>query len=445
MSSYKRGWWRRALVTVLSGWTIAAWAEPAADDNTAAERSLSDYEAAIHQIKIIDTQSQSQSAIGTGFLVDDGDLLATNYHVVAPVVLKPEQYSAVVQFGGESVALEVAALDVVHDLALLRLPVSGPALTLSEAPPRRGGRLFAFGNPFNIGMTLVEGNYNGLVDDRFFDQIHFSGAINAGMSGGPALNQHGEVVGVNVASTGNQVGFLVPVDKLRRLLEQVKAQPAEPSLSSGDVLAGARGSERTALQQVIGRQLQAATHTMIDRIMASEWPREKLGEAVVVGQVHPAIECWGDSDEDAEKRLTTVQKGCNSRGGVYLSNSLRSGYIEYEFHYQQVRDWPAASLYSHTREMLSRFRPGNVAGRGDVDNYSCIDRVVERDSDALRRLAIYCTRPYIDYPGLFDTLYIGATLDRTDAVLIEHFTLAGVSRADGRRFLERFIEQVAWQ
>lgn len=444
MSSSKRGWWLRAVAATVLGWAVAGWAEPAAIDADA-ERSFSDYEAAIHQVKIVNTHSQSQSAIGTGFFIDDGSLLATNYHVVSAVVLEPDQYSAVIEFNDKSVTLEVVALDVIHDLAILRVPVFGPALALSDSTPRRGARLFSIGNPLNIGMTLVEGNYNGLVDDRFFDQIHFSGAINAGMSGGPTLNQRGEVVGINVASAGNQVGFLVPVDKLQRLLAQVKAGVLEQQPDVTALQAGKSLSQGTPLQQEIGRQLQTATRTMIDRIMASDWPREALGDALVIGQMHPAVDCWGDSVEDTDKRLTTVQKGCNSRGGVYLSSSLRSAYIEYEFHYQQAEDWPAASLYNHASVMLNRFRPGNPAGKKDVDNYSCVDRVVVRDDGQLSRLAVYCTRPYIHYPGLFDTLYVGATLDRPDAILVEHFTLSGVAKTDGKRFLERFIEQVAWR
>lgn len=425
--------------------TLGSWSQAQAVTGTDAERSLAQYQASVHQIKIINTHSQSQSAIGTGFFVAEGHLLATNYHVIASVIHEPGQYSAVIEFNGDKHTLEVVAVDVIHDLAILSVPVQGPPLGLSEDEPARGARLFAMGNPLNIGMTLVEGNYNGLVDDRFFDQIHFSGAINAGMSGGPALSHIGQVVGINVASAGNQVGFLVPADKLRHLLEQARMAVDQKNINNTTASSGPDEALTTGLQQEVGRQLQQATHSMIEQIMAEPWPVETLGDAIVIGQMHGAVDCWGASDEDAEKKLISARKGCNSRDGLFISPQLQSGYIEYEFSYQKAEDWPPVSLYQHANQMLSHYRPGNRAGKKEVDNYTCLDRVVARTRDGFKRQMVYCTRPYIHYPELFDTLYVAASLDSEDTVLIEHFTLSGVTRADGDRFLARFIEQVAWQ
>ena len=101
--------------------------------------------------------------------------------------------------------LELMAVDVVHDLAVLRLdqPWSG-YLRLARQRPVMGEQLFSFGNPHDLGLTIVQGTFNGLLEKSLYEKIHFTGAINPGMSGGPTLNRFGEVVGVNVSTAGNQ-------------------------------------------------------------------------------------------------------------------------------------------------------------------------------------------------------------------------------------------------
>ena len=52
--------------------------------------------------------------------------------------------------------------------------------------------------------------------------ILFSGSLNPGMSGGPTLNEQGSVIGVNVATSGNEISFLVPAQYLAIILERLK-------------------------------------------------------------------------------------------------------------------------------------------------------------------------------------------------------------------------------
>lgn len=463
---------------------------------TAAE-SFSSHSNSIFQIRIMNASSKSQSSLGSGFFVGDGRLLATNYHVVSSVVLEPQKYVAEIDIGEVTHQLEVVGIDVIHDLAVLSVPTQATPLNLSLNVPNKGARLYSIGNPLDIGMTVVEGNYNGLVENRFFDQVHFSGAVNSGMSGGPTLDVNGDVVGINVASAGNQVGFLVPVDKLAVLVdkvvredlasEQLLSDTGKPaadkiSLSSKQLVddsaeagsegadSGVKNSDDNPFFEEISQQIQAATHHMINQLLDKEWPSENLGEAKVVGKAHKAIDCWGDSAENNEKKMKIVQKGCNSRDGFYISRRLNSGYIEYEFSYSEAENWPVSAFYQQMTRDYAFASPGNRAGKKDVDNFSCLNRIITRDgkqvsssqnaaqqsSDAasnqaprsqskFKRKVSYCTRPYKKLKGLFDTFYMAVTLEKSDRVLMEHFTLSGVSKDDGERFLKRFIDQVNWK
>ncbi len=394
-----------------------------------AESVYSRFHESIVQIRIVEIHSGSQSSLGTGFFIGGGNLLATNYHVVSSVAMKPEKYKVEIEYQGEKHNLELLAVDAVNDLAVLRSPVRGDPLVLAGRPPGKGSTLYSIGNPFDLGMTLVEGNYNGLVADRFFDQIHFSGAINSGMSGGPTLSESGEVIGVNVASAGNQVGFLVPVQFLRELVEKVGENNFKP----------------VDLHKDIRNQVNLATTFMINELLSREWPKESIGNAQVIGQIHNAVECWGESDDDEEYHINQISKGCKNQEIIYLDHTFFTGFIEYEFQYVKADDWPASALYRRLSSQLGSAQPGNSGDKDYVGNFECTDNTVAGKENSVVFKAAYCVRAYKKFHELYDVLYISASIDKTDESFITHFTLSGVSRENAQAFLAKFIRETAWQ
>src|SRR5260370_17484180 len=88
------------------------------------------------------------------------------------------------------------------------------------------------GNPLDLGFTIIEGTYNGLVERSYNDRVHFSGALNPGMSGGPTVNGEGLVVGINVATRrgGQLVSFLVPARFAAALLQSAREHEPAPDL-----------------------------------------------------------------------------------------------------------------------------------------------------------------------------------------------------------------------
>jgi S1-C subfamily serine protease len=126
--------------------------------------------------------------------------IITNFHVVSEVALEPDTHDLVyVTADGREAKLDILMLDVLHDLALLKpaATVAGAAhpawQALAFRPEKlalsQGERMYSMGNPLDVGFAVIEGNYNGLVERSFYPQIFFSGALSAGMSGGPALDQ----------------------------------------------------------------------------------------------------------------------------------------------------------------------------------------------------------------------------------------------------------------
>ena len=131
---------------------------------------------------------------------------------------------------GQQGALQLLAFDVLHDLALLKPVDPAPLRGRGAVPfrpadgpgsePERGARIYSLGNPLDVGFAVTEGAYNGLAERHYLPTLFFGGSLSGGMSGGPALDAQGRLVGVNVAARrdGEQVSFLVPAALAQALL-----------------------------------------------------------------------------------------------------------------------------------------------------------------------------------------------------------------------------------
>ena len=162
---------------------------------------------------------------GTGFVVDAEGFIVTNYHVVSEAVLHPRRFRLeYLTSDGRRGRLRVYAVDVRNDLAVVKPEddLGLPPLRIRTDIPRPGARAYSIGFPLNLGLTITEGVANGVVASGFEQRIHYTGAINSGMSGGPALDAGGTVYGVNVSVVAGRqlVGFVVPARHIGPLLRR---------------------------------------------------------------------------------------------------------------------------------------------------------------------------------------------------------------------------------
>jgi len=378
----------------------------------------------IFQIRVINLKAEEKAALGTGFLVAEDDLIATNFHVISELVHNPGQYRLeYLDEQGNKGPLELLDIDVINDLALLRTdPLGLSPLTLPDSIPTQGDTIFSLGNPHDIGFTVIPGTYNGVEEGSYYEHIHFSGSINAGMSGGPVLDRRGRVVGVNVSSAGNQVSFLVPSEALGALIEQRRSD----TLPITDF--------RARLEE----QLVANQRRLIQRVLDQVWPTQALGEATVVGEMKPFVKCWGDSS-DEEELYRAVSSSCSSSQQLYLGHGFSTGVIAYQFFWLEAHELSGPRFLNYYRNLFSAFVPDNRAGEDDVGNYACEERFVVDDNDHTDK-AVLCLRAYREYPSLYDALYLRGSVDDAKQAFISHFTLAGVERDQVGAFLERFQE-----
>lgn len=398
-----------------------------------AQNLFSHYQTALYQIRIIELESGNKSSIGSGFQIDVKGNILTNYHVVSEYVFTPEKYRMeYLSSDGSTGTLALINFDVVNDLALVRktaLTASEDAFTIASQLPGQGTTIYSLGNPHDLGMIVVPGTFNGIKKNSFYQRIHFTGAINPGMSGGPVVNAEGEVVGVNVATAGNQIGFLIPLSKVQRLAAK----------QQDEILATEQF--KTSIQQ----QLTSNQADIITQLLQSTWQNNPLGEASVPTKIGDFLSCWGDSNtNDNEALFLSVENRCRLDEQIFLNGGLRTGGIELEFEWLNGKELGQHRFYSLYSRSLVGAGAGNMATKNDVTNYQCEENKVT-NKNQVNSKTILCLRAYKEFEGLYDVLFIGATLDHDQQGLISHFTLAGVARDSALSFTKQFMDAVAWQ
>jgi len=399
-----------------------------AETNDAAEL-FENHSNRIYQIRLIDLASQKKSSLGSGFLISDNGVIATNYHVIEGAITYPGKYRieylTVDDRRGEMTLLDV---DVVNDLAILRAEdLTQTALELAEVEPPKGTTIYSIGNPHDIGFTVVPGTYNGIDEKSFYKRIHFSGSINSGMSGGPVLNAEAEVVGVNVSTAGNGIGFLVPVAALNKLFNSwgETARPIED------------------FKRRIGEQLRTNQQDFMSQLLSADWRTEALGEANTLSDLPPFVKCWGGSS-DEKKLYLQVSSFCQSDQQVYLNHHFTTGGVNYQFFWLEAAKLNSWQFYNFYQRTFSDAMPDNHAGKRDVGNFVCEESFVESSNSAIEKIA-FCTRAYRNYSGLFDVLFIGGGISEDRKAFVRHFTLAGVSKDNAKAFMGKFMEVTTWQ
>jgi len=385
----------------------------------------------LYQIRLIDKASGEKSSIGSGFQISSDGLIATNYHVISSYARHPEKYRIeYLDNQGAKSTLELKSIDVINDLALVKRDVKEdmPYFNISAAVPTKGEELFSLGNPHDLGMIVVPGTYNGLKKESFSDRIHFTGSVNSGMSGGPVVNKASQVVGINVATSGNQIGFLVPHDKLLILVDSYQ------------------NAELPSIKQQMEQQLDHYQQELVSHLLNSEWQLKNLGEGIIPTIDVPFVRCWGDSNADKTDALMMLAvANCSLEENTYIASNFFTGSLEMEFRYLQAKNLSDVKFYQLFQRQISRVMPGNKAGKEDVTEFQCQHDIVMPDHQKINNKAIFCTRAYKDFSNLYDVLYLGISIDRHDQALISHFTFAGVSQSSAQSFTQKFMESVSWK
>lgn len=398
-----------------------------------AQNLFGQHRTALYQIKIIELESGNKSSIGSGFQIDALGNVVTNYHVVSEYVYNPDKFRIeYLAHDGTGGQLQLIDVDVVNDLALVRkvkLSEQESAFPIAQSLPLQGSAIYSLGNPHDLGMIVVPGTFNGLKKSSFYQRIHFTGSINPGMSGGPVVNELGEVMGVNVATAGNQIGFLIPLEKIQGLLKSQDAQALK----------------NDQLKPRIQEQLLANQNKLFSLLNNHSWETSELGEAIIPSKITNFISCWGGSNtSDKEALYLSVENRCQLDEQIYLHKGLRTGGLEVEFEWLDGESLGEHRFYNFYSQSITGAGAGNIASKTDVTNFRCQQDKVTNIHGVTNK-TLLCLRAYKEFDQLYDVLFVAATLDHAHQGLISHYTLSGVSKESTLVFTHKFMDSIEWQ
>ncbi len=229
--------------------------------------------AGVVSIKAVTSEGEDS---GTGIVLNDKGLILTNDHVVAGAS------SLTVASKGSATVTRSATLvgeEANEDLALIKVDPSGlglkPLALTSSKSVQVGDAVYAIGNPYGLDETLTRGIVSALGrtisapnGSKITGAIQTDAALNPGNSGGPLLNDQGEVIGVNsqIASeaasvAGSQpgstgVGFAVSSDTVATAVKAIEAGKgvSSSSATSRSVQAEAEGGQVEGAQSPYSRR-----------------------------------------------------------------------------------------------------------------------------------------------------------------------------------------------
>jgi len=287
----------------------------------------------------------AQQALGSGFVIDKTGHIVTNYHVIEGADQIEVSFS-----NQDTLTAKLVGSDPSTDIAVLRVEASSRGLTPLDlgdsGDVRVGDSVVAIGNPFGLNRSATAGIVSS-VQERTITApngypidhvIQTDAAINRGNSGGPLLNDQGEVIGVNSqistadGSTGNVgIGFAVPSNTVKSVVAQL--------IDKGKVDRAFIGIGGTTVDPELARlfRLPVDTGVLVERV-GEDTPAERAGlragtsDVIVEGQ---SYRLGGDvivavdgsrvaSLEELRDVLATLRPGDSVKLGIFRDDERQT-------------------------------------------------------------------------------------------------------------------------
>ena len=182
-------------------------------------------------------------SIGSGFIIGDGKVV-TNLHVI-----EGAKYGYVF-VSGSTIKHKIQgyfSIDKQNDLAILSIPtITGKSLPLTPSIPEIGEKIYAISNPKGLSGTISEGIVSGIRTLENKKLIQITAPISPGSSGGPVINNSGQVIGVAVGTlaSGQNLNFAIPSTLLQNLIAKngnaltplnIQIGAASPKTEKGEI------------------------------------------------------------------------------------------------------------------------------------------------------------------------------------------------------------------
>jgi S1-C subfamily serine protease len=386
---------------------------------------------------VVEVVTQSRANLGlastaSGFVSHRKDWVITNYHAISDVVLEPEEYQLrITSLKEKGLKVQILAVDVVNDLAILKLdiPMEVPLLEIRETLPKIGEQGYSMGKPGSYQHSIVSGTFNGMNDESAVPNIIFSGAINGGMSGGPTLDDQGRVVGVNVASSSNDqlIGLAVPAEVLGRLIR--KSTNLNPP-------------EHAALLVDIAQQVAAFGGQLERRLSLPANKVRQLGPFSVAADFSLNKPCATTKISKADDFYKRIDQVCTASSYLYISDENYGAEVFSRSSWIHSSTMSAQQMARLVERRLTELR-GSQEENPPIGRWQCTEQRLKGSKEVPIQLHA-CRRPLPKLPGLYDFRFRYVPLVIGQDALVVSIGMSGFDNASARAILQRNIQSLAF-
>lgn len=414
---------------------FATWAEDDSQTSSAAQAVFERVRPYVFQIKTAIHPDSPKASYGSGFVIDANGLLITNYHVVSEAVQEPKKYKMFLIEGSESHPAEILGVDVIHDLALIKVSKKfAGSLKFSSSMPRQGAKIFSIGVPADLNMSITEGNYNGILSHGPYESVHMANPINSGMSGGPTVNRYGRIIGVNVSVllSAQNISFAVPMKFATRLLKI------------------ARNKQKSSIEQL---QKQIESQLVANQKSIFEDYKDYLSKDLTIPgwklrAPSKILKCWTTNRDEEKQTYRSIEQTCFIPHGAFIARSVTSGSYEISyrtFESDKLNFWQlqkvAAQTYNSDADYSSLFLRFLFDKDRLLTKYDCSQhRLVNKHK--IPMLLNYCMRGYVNYQPIYNTEFKFITMDKTKGILVVKAAISGFNLENIKVIMEDLLDSV---
>lgn len=418
---------------------------PAATSSATPKLSAQDVHAAakpyVFRLSTTLKSAGSRALHGTAFVIESSGYLVTNFHVVQKYLFSEGEMKLELEVGSEKIAAEVVAVDAVNDLSLIKVARAFPSALPLAAPhsAAEGEVIYSFGFPANEQLTFAQGNFGGEKLTGFSSAGLATIPLNQGMSGGPMLNAHGEVIGVNRAMVvaAQNLSFFSPHAALYELVQKRFSR----SPASG---------ERNWRSEVTRSILDQEKRVGLGAIAGSK--RERLG-ALSFSLPLPNQTCGQTKSKESEGESANLEYfTCRTGGLTPLKGDTQALAVTTIALHGSGTRWLSANMplakvlkrrYSEEVKdiQLPKSKRIGLASASNADRELCQLRKV-RNANIVELTMSYCSVANEFFPGLFSTFtHIEISSGKGPGIAIAQ-VYQGLSAATTAEILQKFLDSI---
>lgn len=424
------------LLILFLGAQLAAAEPPAlALPVLSSEQIFSNNSAGIYRLitKLPDASSPQSS--GTAFAVHQKGYLVSNYHVVSEAVIAPETYQLFVEMPEGPVLATIESIDVVNDLALIRVARDLPrsleiAADFTVAP---GEQIFSMGFPLSTEkLFLAQGNFGGFKVMGLVPAMLASVALNSGMSGGPTLDRSGRVIAVNraIAARAQGISYFSPLAALHALISNSSAgrSPAEKFEWKKEIVTQVVDQEKKSLG---------------DMKRFSQHKRERVGR---FSFIIPLTDLACGQDKSSKQSSAELFR-CETQSLAYLGPGQSALRVV-----TAASEDSSAGGQNNFKELDKNFQNASSASRSGGGRKVSSASTASPEACGLRRvknksgsilIVRFCSVMMKEFPGLFSTFVkVETEEDGFGKPLNLSQFYQGVSLSTTATLLEEFLDSV---